>query len=61
MGAWWFMRPRLEAIIGRAPVYVGRPVAASPATGFPALFREQQRILSDQAVGPPAEGKGMIG
>jgi 2-oxoglutarate dehydrogenase E1 component len=61
MGAWWFMRPRLETIIGRSPAYVGRPAAASPATGFPALFREQQRTLSDQAVGPPAEGKDMIG
>jgi 2-oxoglutarate dehydrogenase E1 component len=61
MGGWQFMRPRLASIIGRHPAYVGRPAAASPATGFPAIFRQQQQVISDQAVGPLAEGKGMIG
>jgi 2-oxoglutarate dehydrogenase E1 component len=61
MGAWQFIRPRLAQIIGKEPAYVGRPAAASPATGFPELYRQQQRVLSDQAVGPPAEGKGVVG
>jgi 2-oxoglutarate dehydrogenase E1 component len=61
MGGWQFMRPRLASIIGRHPAYVGRPAAASPATGFPAIFRQQQQVISDHAVGPLAEGKGMIG
>jgi 2-oxoglutarate dehydrogenase E1 component len=61
MGGWQFIRPRLARIIGRGPAYVGRPAAASPATGFPELFRQQQRVISDQAVGPLAEGKDMIG
>ncbi len=61
MGAWQFMRPRLERIIGKAVKYVGRPEAASPATGFPMLFKQQQAAISDQAVGPLAEGKDMGG
>jgi 2-oxoglutarate dehydrogenase E1 component len=61
MGGWQFMRPRLARIIGRDPACVSRPAAASPATGFPALYRQQQRVISDEAVGPLAEGKGMIG
>jgi 2-oxoglutarate dehydrogenase E1 component len=61
MGAWQFMRSRLETIIGKPPVFIGRPAAASPATGFPMLFKHQQAALSDQAVGPLAEGKDMGG
>jgi 2-oxoglutarate dehydrogenase E1 component len=61
MGAWQFMRSRLAGIIGSEPAYVGRPAAASPATGFPEIYRQQQRAISDQAVGPLAEGKDMIG
>ncbi len=61
MGAWTFMRPRLEAIIGKAPMYVGRPAAASPATGFPMLFKHQQAAISDLAVAPLADGKDMGG
>jgi 2-oxoglutarate dehydrogenase E1 component len=57
MGPWWFLRPRLEAVLGRVPEFVGRPAAASPATGFPALYREQQEAILTAAVGAPPRGK----
>ena len=57
MGAWQFMRPRLELLIGTSPKYVGRPAAASPATGFARLHKQQQEALSDQAVGSVAARK----
>jgi len=56
MGGWPFMRPRLEALIGQAPLYVGRKAAASPATGFPNLYKAEQAAISDQAVGPLKSG-----
>jgi 2-oxoglutarate dehydrogenase complex dehydrogenase (E1) component-like enzyme len=31
--------------------YIGRPAAASPATGFPAIYRQQQARITDTAVG----------
>jgi 2-oxoglutarate dehydrogenase E1 component len=52
MGGWQFVRNRLQAIIGQAPFFVGRPAAASPASGFPSIYRRQQAAISDQAVGP---------
>jgi 2-oxoglutarate dehydrogenase E1 component len=56
MGAWWFIKPRLEAVIGQPLAYIGRPEASSPATGFPAIYQRQQRAISDEALGPlPAE------
>jgi 2-oxoglutarate dehydrogenase E1 component len=61
MGAWQFMRPHLARISGRDPAYVGRPPAASPATGFPEIYRQQQRLISDEAVGALADGKDMVG
>jgi len=51
MGAWDFVRPRLEAISGRPLVYIGRPASSSPATGFPALFKRQQEAIVAEAVG----------
>jgi 2-oxoglutarate dehydrogenase E1 component len=61
MGAWQFMRPRIARISGKDPAFVGRPAAASPATGFPEIYRQQQRLISDEAVGPLADGKHMVG
>jgi 2-oxoglutarate dehydrogenase E1 component len=56
MGAWSYMAPRLEAVLGRlggvsarAP-YVGPSEAASPAPGTAARFQEQQAKLVDQAL-----------
>jgi 2-oxoglutarate dehydrogenase E1 component len=51
MGAWRFVRPHLEGIIGKPVVYVGRKEAASPAPGIPAVYREQQAAVVDGAVG----------
>jgi 2-oxoglutarate dehydrogenase E1 component len=52
MGGWQFVRPCLEALTGKPVSYVGRKPAASPATGFPALYKVEQGSISDQAVGP---------
>jgi 2-oxoglutarate dehydrogenase E1 component len=51
MGAWIFMRPRLEKLIGKPLEYIGRNVAASPATGFPIIYRKEQAALADKAIG----------
>jgi len=51
MGAWSFMRPLLESVIGGPVQYIGRTAAASPATGFPNIFRQEQAAIIDQAVG----------
>lgn len=52
MGAWSFVSPRLEALLDRPLEYAGRPPAASPATGYPKIYRRQQDAILDQAVGP---------
>jgi 2-oxoglutarate dehydrogenase E1 component len=56
MGGWQFVRTRLHAVIDQAPAYVGRPAAASPASGFPNIYRQKQSAISDQAVGPIDNG-----
>jgi len=50
MGAWQFLKPRLEALTGKPITYIGREAAASPATGFPKIYRAQQTAISDQAL-----------
>jgi 2-oxoglutarate dehydrogenase E1 component len=49
-GAWNFVRPRLRALLGRAPAYVGRDEAASPATGHHKLHQEEERTLVRRAL-----------
>ena len=49
MGAWSFVRHRLEDLFGRKVSYAGRPPAASPATGFPHIYRRQQEEIVRQA------------
>jgi 2-oxoglutarate dehydrogenase E1 component len=63
MGAWWFIRPRLEKALGKPVAYVGRKPASSPATGFPKIYRAQQAAITDEAVGPEksSEEQGMSG
>jgi 2-oxoglutarate dehydrogenase E1 component len=51
MGAWIFMHSRLENIIGKPVEYVGRNAAASPATGFPNIYRKEQAAVTDTALG----------
>lgn len=49
MGGWGFVRHWIEELVGRPVRYVGRPQAASPATGFTRLFKEQQAALLAEA------------
>ncbi|WP_426958547.1 2-oxoglutarate dehydrogenase E1 component [Muricoccus radiodurans] len=57
MGAWSFVDRKIEGSLsvlshkaGR-PVYVGRPAAASPATGLAKVHAQQQEALVRQALG----------
>jgi 2-oxoglutarate dehydrogenase E1 component len=56
MGAWTFVAPRIEAVhaeLGGAvkrPRYVGRPEAASPATGVLKTHVAEQAALVDEAL-----------
>ena len=54
-GAWGFVRPRLTALLGREPVYVGREAAASPATGNYKVHQEEERALVARALDDTAE------
>jgi 2-oxoglutarate dehydrogenase E1 component len=52
MGAWAFIRPRLEALLGKPLTYIGRKESAAPATGYPHVYRREQADILDRAVGP---------
>jgi 2-oxoglutarate dehydrogenase E1 component len=52
MGAWNFVRHRLDQLMKKNFNYVGRDASASPATGFPKLYHKQQREILSAAVGP---------
>ncbi|WP_292286682.1 2-oxoglutarate dehydrogenase E1 component [Marivita sp.] len=55
-GAWTFMEPNLEWVLGRIkarharPRYVGRATSASPATGLASQHKEQQAALVNEAL-----------
>jgi 2-oxoglutarate dehydrogenase E1 component len=55
MGAWTFVRPRLEAVAGErwdAPRFVGRDASASPATGSAESHKfEQEQIMEEALAG----------
>ena len=57
MGAWQFLDRPLERVLGlignlaKRPLYVGRPPAASPATGLAKVHAAEQAALVDQALG----------
>ena len=51
MGGWQFVRPRLEPLLKKPLRYVGRPASASPASGYPKIFRRQQDSILNEAVG----------
>jgi 2-oxoglutarate dehydrogenase E1 component len=57
MGAWPFVAPRLRQVLGREFRYAGRPEAASPATGFSFLHREEEERLLAEALGEKAQGR----
>ena len=45
MGGWDFIRPRLKALTGHDPAYIGRAPAASPASGYLATYKKEQAML----------------
>ncbi len=55
-GAWTFIEPNIEWVLGRIkakhtrPHYVGRVATASPATGLAAQHKAQQAALVDEAL-----------
>jgi 2-oxoglutarate dehydrogenase E1 component len=58
MGAWYFVEEQMQSIINpngnggplkRALRYVGRPTAASPATGAHKVHHDQQEALAEEA------------
>jgi 2-oxoglutarate dehydrogenase E1 component len=55
-GAWTFIEPNIEWVLTRIkakhtrPIYAGRPVAASPATGLASQHKAQQDALVDAAL-----------
>ncbi|SPH20224.1 2-oxoglutarate dehydrogenase E1 component [Ascidiaceihabitans donghaensis] len=55
-GAWTFIEPNIEWVLGRIdakhkrPVYVGRATSASPATGLASIHKAQQAALVDDAL-----------
>jgi len=55
MGAWTFVRPRLEALVDESwagPRFVGRPASASPATGSSESHKfEQDQIMEEAFAG----------
>lgn len=51
MGGWTFVRPRLKDVLNRDIRYIGRAAAASPATGYLSVYREEQSAILDQAIG----------
>uniref|UniRef100_A0A832EKN8 oxoglutarate dehydrogenase (succinyl-transferring) n=1 Tax=Desulfacinum infernum TaxID=35837 RepID=A0A832EKN8_9BACT len=51
MGAWAFVCPRLQKLLGEKPAYIGRPESASPATGFHRRHKEEQERIADQVFG----------
>ncbi len=50
MGAWWFIQQHLRKLLPEMPEFVGRPVTASPATGFPAIYKKQQADILGAAL-----------
>jgi 2-oxoglutarate dehydrogenase E1 component len=57
MGAWAFIRPRLEKLTGKSFSYIGRAAATSPASGFPMIYKQNQAAIIDQAIGKIHENK----
>ena len=50
MGAWEFMRPLLEELIGERPLrYIGRARSSSPSEGSAAWHQLNQKALVEQA------------
>ncbi len=50
MGAWQYIRPLFERRFSLPLTYVGRKAAASPATGFHYVFKQEQQRIIDQCM-----------
>ena len=56
-GAWTFVEPNIEWVLGRIgaangrPRYAGRPASASPATGLASKHKQEQETLVSDALG----------
>jgi 2-oxoglutarate dehydrogenase E1 component len=50
MGAWGFLRPRLTRLLGREPVYIGRPASAATAVGSHRRHQQEQEELVQAAL-----------
>ncbi len=61
MGAWTFIRPHIERVVGQVLTYVGRKASSSPATGFPMIYKTEQNEIADKAIGPLTEKNGLSG
>jgi 2-oxoglutarate dehydrogenase E1 component len=51
MGGWWFVDERFRSRLNRQLRYIGRKASASPATGYPRLFKQEQERIVDTAAG----------
>ena len=57
MGAWHFLDRKIEGVLAgldlkaKRPAYVGRPAAASPATGLAKVHQAEQDALVKMALG----------
>ena len=51
MGGWFFVRPLIEKLTGKTIKFIGRKASASPATGFPNIYRREQAAIIEVAVG----------
>jgi 2-oxoglutarate dehydrogenase E1 component len=55
-GAWTYIEPNIEWVLGRIkakhkrPRYVGRATSASPATGLASQHKAQQEALVNEAL-----------
>ncbi|GAB6909873.1 2-oxoglutarate decarboxylase, thiamin-requiring [Desulfosarcina cetonica] len=61
MGAWQYMRPRLGVMLKKTLAYVGRNASASPATGFPKIYKMEQDGIVDRAIGPHGQSGEVAG
>ena len=56
MGSWTFVEPNIESVLGRLdvqakrPRYVGRPAAASPATGLMSVHQKEVQAYLHEAL-----------
>ena len=54
-GAWTFVQPHLQAVVGKRKAlnYIGRPASASPATGSLKIHQREQEELLNEALTLP--------